>query len=283
MGMPIKKSFSFLVSLLLGFYCLGQSPWVAEKGKGYAQIGFTTIGPYDELFLSDDRTYRLAYRISDRTVQAYGEYGVGTHTSVIASVPFKFISQKERFDPFFPAQKVNSFSTIGNVQLAARHNFIDEKIVVSSQWTIELPTSGYDEIYGLRGGLKAVSIIPSISIGKGFSNFYAFASTAFAFRSNNYSNEVRVGGEAGYKIIERIYLIGVVDVVESLKDGNVFESQLQQQAGLYLNNQSYFSYGIKAIIGFTDNLGINGAIYGAGSGNLVAKSPSLNLGFYYKW
>lgn len=275
--------------LILAFVANGQSPWVAEKGKGYAQVGFTSIGPYQELFQSDGGSSRLSYAISDRTLQLYSEYGVSDHTSVIASVPFKFIKLSERVDPFsfssfgVPSQTEMTFSMLGNIQVAARHNFTDEKLLLSTQWTLELPTGGFDEFYEIRGGLNAVSLIPSVSIGKGFSNFYAFASTGFAMRTNNYSSDFRVGAEAGYKVIDRIYLIVVLDIVESLKNGSVFESTTLRSMGLYLNNQSYFAYGIKTIIGFTDKLGMNGAFYGAGSGNLVARSPSLNLGAYYKW
>ncbi|MCB0489901.1 MAG: hypothetical protein R2820_14820 [Cyclobacteriaceae bacterium] len=276
---------AFLLCILLtpSFLANGQSPWVAGKGKGYVQVGFTSIGPYQELFQSDGGSYRLSHVITDRTLQFFGEYGVADHTSILASVPFKFLTQGEGFDPFFPATRKTSFSTIGNIQIAARHNFTDEKFLLSTQWTLEIPTAGFDELNSIRGGLNAYSLIPSMSIGKGFSNFYAFASTGFAVRTNNYSSDFRVGAEAGYKVIDRIYLILVLDIVESLKNGSVFEDLTLRRIGLYLNNQSYFAYGIKTIIGFTDKLGINGAFYGARSGNLVARSPSLNLGAYYKW
>lgn len=263
-----------------------QSPWVAEKGKGYAQLGFTSIGPYKNLFISDGGSYPLSHVISDRTLQLYGEYGVGNHTSVLVSIPFKSIKQSPKFNPpspfFFPENNV-TFSTLGNIQLAARHNFTNEKIALSSQWTIELPTSGHDEVNELQAGLSAISLIPSFSIGKGFSNFYLFASTAFAMRTNNYSSDVRVGAEAGYRIERQIYIIGVLDIVESLKNGSVFEDRTKRLKGLYLNNQSFFAYGIKTIIGLNENMGLTGAYYAAGSGNLVANSPSLNFGFYYKW
>lgn len=278
----MKRAITLLL-LVFTFIAEGQSPWIAEKGKGYAQIGFTSIGRYRDLFLSDGGSYRLRREISDRTLQLYGEYGLAEHTSILASIPFKFITQFDGFDPFFPSDNNITFSTLGNIQLAARHNFINEKIVLSTQWTLELPTSKYDEPNGLRGGLNAISLIPSVSIGKGFSDFYVFASSGFAIRTNNYSSEVRVGAEAGYKVIDRVYIIGVLDIVESLKDGSVFESQLQRENGLYLNNQSFFAYGIKTIIGITEKIGVNAAFYGASSGNLVARSPSLNLGAYYKW
>lgn len=174
------------------------------------------------------------------------------------------------------------FSTIGNIQLAARHNFSSNKMVFSGQLTVELPTAGYDDATGLRGGLDALAIIPTVSIGLGRSKFYEYLSAGAAIRTNDYSSEWRLSGEFGYKVFNRSYLILVIDVVQSFENGDAVANDNQLQTGLYLNNQSYFAYGFKTIIGFTDHVGITGGVYGAGSGNFVAKSPSINAGLYFK-
>lgn len=275
-----------ILAVLCLFYfsiATAQSPWVAEKGKGYAQLGYTTIGPYSDLYLNGNDNYTLTREVTDKTIQIYGEYGLGSGTSIITAIPLKLLKTGALVNASTSPNAEGSFSTVGNIQLAARHNFINKSIVFSGQLLAELPTGGYDDATGLRGGLDAASIVPSLSLGKGFSNFYGFVSTGFAFRTNDYSNELRISAEAGYKIISRVYIIGVLDIVENLENGNATESINQLQSGLYLNNQSFFAYGIKTIIGFTDNVGVSGAFYGASSGNLVAKSPSLNLGICYKW
>lgn len=260
-----------------------QSPWVADKGKGFVQIGYTTIGPYSDLFQKNGGSYSLTRAVSDVTIQAYGEYGLGSQTSIIASLPIKSLETGEIKSTVSTPNGKGSFTTLGNAQLAVRHNFINNKIVFSGQLMAELPTAGYDEATGLRGGLDAASVIPSISIGKGLNKIYGYLSAGTAIRTNGYSSDLRISAEAGYQFINRAFIIFVLDVVENFENGNAIESLNQLQTGLYLNNQSYFAYGIKGIIGFTDNLGITGAFYGAGSGNLVAKSPSINFGFYYKW
>jgi hypothetical protein len=267
---------------------LAQSPWVAGKGHGYVQLGFTGIGPYTDLFLDDSETYTLVREVSDRTVQVYGEYGIGEKTSVLAVLPYKMLKTGDLTDD--PSANTSGgvveagrFSTLGNVQLAVRRNFVNDNIALSGQLTIELPTAGFDERTGLRGGLNAVSIVPSISIGKGLSNLYGFLSAGVAMRTNDYSSEFRLGGEIGVKVIERIYVSAVLDVVSNFENGEVKQNDKQLQTGLYLNNQGFFAYGIKALIGFNDNFGINAAYYGAASGNFVARSPSLNAGIYYKW
>ena len=269
----------FTLSCLFSF---AQSPWVAEKGKGFAQIGYTTIGPYSDLFQNDGNSYSLSREVTDQTIQVFTEYGIGNNNSLIASIPIKLLKTGQSTISN-PAINEGSFTTLGNIQLAVRHNFINKGFVLSSQLLTEIPTAGYDEGTGLRGGLDALSFIPTVSIGKGLSNLYGFLSAGVAIRSNDYSSDFRVSGEFGYKVIKRVYMIAVLDVVENFENGSALESTQQLQTGLYLNNQSSFAYGIKGLIGITEHIGASGAFYGAGSGHLVAKSPSINFGVYYKW
>ncbi|MFZ1808279.1 MAG: hypothetical protein WAU36_13700 [Cyclobacteriaceae bacterium] len=263
---------------------MAQSPWVAEKGKGYTQLGYTNIGPYKDLFLKDGSTYPLNNEITDQTIQAYGEYGIGSGTSLIATLPLKMLKSGRSLIPSTPISAgFGDITTLGNIQLAVRHNFINKIIVFSGQLLAELPTAGYDELTGLRGGLNALSIVPTLSAGFSKAKFYEYISAGAAIRSNDYSSEWRLSAEIGYQLIKRVYIIWVIDIVQNFENGNAIESNAQLGSGLYLNNQSYFAYGIKGIVGFTDSIGMSIAFYGAGSGNLVAKSPSINFGFYYKW
>lgn len=266
-----------------------QSPWVAGKNKGYAQLGFTTIGPYDQLFLKNsDNNYRLNRKVTDRTLQLYSEYGINDKLSVFAIVPVKNMQTGALVDN--PTQNAGgnaieaaSVTHLGNIQLATRKNFINKSVVLSGQLTFELPTSKLDEATGLRSGLDAFTLSPSVSIGKGTAHWYGFLYTGIGLRTNSFSHDVRMGGELGYQIIKRCYIVAVLDVVQSFENENQLTNDRQLQAGLYLNNQSYFAYAFKGIIGFTDSIGIHAAYFSAASGNVVARAPSVNVGVYYKW
>jgi len=259
-----------------------QSPWVAGKGNGYAQLGFSMIGPYDVLFAKRN-DYPLAREVADRTMQVYAEYGVAGKTSVIGILPFKFMTTGQQAPNQSPTIAEGSFSTIGNIAVAVRQNFISDKVVFSGQLSMEIPTARFDETTGLRGGLDALSVVPSVSIGRGLEKFYGFLSAGIGIRTNEYSSDFRLAGEIGYQVVKRIYIIVVLDWVESFENGEVIENPNQLQTGLYLNNQSFVAYGLKAIVGITNNVGVNAAFYGAAAGNLVAKAPSINVGVYYKW
>ena len=235
---PLSLGTESAMKILLTYFAVftysflwAQSPWVAEKGKGFAQIGYTTIGPYNDLFLKSGGSYSLTREVTDVTIQAYGEYGVGSSTSIIAAMPIKSLRTGEIKSTVSTPNGKGSFSTLGNAQLAVRHNFINNKIVFSGQLMAELPTAGYDEATGLRGGLDAASVIPSISIGKGLNKIYGYLSAGTAIRTNDYSSDLRISAEAGYQFINRAFIIFVLDIVENFENGNAIESLNQLQTG----------------------------------------------------
>lgn len=277
-----------VIAMCCSFALRAQSPWVPGEKKGYVQLGFTGIGPYSDLFLDGSDTYTLSREVSDRTLQLYGEYGIGEKSAVVAIIPYKMLktgklTQDPSADISNGVVAAGSYSALGNIQLAFRQNFLNERFTLSGQLALELPTAGFDEPTGLRGGLDAASFVPSISLGKGLSHFYGFLSAGIAIRTNQYSSEFRLGGEAGVKVLERVYVSLVLDVVSNFENGEAGQDYRQAQTGVYLNNQGFFAYGLKVIAGLTEYVGLNAAYYSAGSGNLVARSPSLNAGVYYKW
>src|SRR5690606_8826740 len=142
------------------FSLQAQSPWVAGKNKGYAQLGFTAIGPYTKLFLDGGESFILNREVSDRTIQVYGEYGIAEKTSLLALLPSKMMATgalvPDATLPPSDRSEEGNFATIGNIQLAVRQTFIHKKYVLSGQLSLELPTAGFDEATGRRGGLDAM-------------------------------------------------------------------------------------------------------------------------------
>jgi hypothetical protein len=174
-------------------------------------------------------------------------------------------------------------SALGNIDLAIKKNFINKSFLFSGQLKAELPTNSLDQSTGLRSGLDALSIIPSVTAGKGWSNTYGYLSIGSSIRSNDYSGDLRISGEFGTKPTDRLWIVLVLDVVSSFENSTPIIDPNQQQAGLYLNNQEYFAYGLKFAYEIKNGWGINLAGYGGASGNVVARAPSLNIGTYYEW
>jgi hypothetical protein len=96
-------------------------------------------------------------------------------------------------------------------------------------------------------------------------------------RSKDYSNNFKIGGELGRKILKNIWLIGFVDVVASFEDGN--RINYNPIYGLYENNQEYGAYGLKAIYQL-GNLGVTASFATAFSGNNVPIQRSFSIGIF---
>lgn len=282
------RTISILIITCLSLNVLAQSPWVPDKSSGYAQLGLTSISSYGSIYLDGNSDYRLNREVTDLTLQLYGEYGIANNLGLSISIPYKMLSTGSNLlgsptDPTLVNQE-GTHNILGNLELALIRNFINRSFLLSGQLKVELPTGSLDDATGLRSGLDALTITPTISVGKGSAKMYGYAAIGSGIRFNNYSSDIRISAELGTKEFDRLWIVVVLDVVQSFDNGSATgEKPIQMASGLYLNNQEYFAYGLKGVFEVKKNLGVNGGVYGGVSGNLVAKAPSLNLGVYYKW
>lgn len=263
-----------------------QSPWTKNKNEGYIQASFTTIGSYDKIYGNPD--YKPQREITDNTLQLYGEYGVTDKTTLFANVPLKMVKTgdfTEDMSVIFPSITIEEASEtlLGNIQLGIKHNFSNNKWLLSGQLSIEANTSTYKENSGLRSGYDAWTFTPLFLTGRGFDSWYIQAFTGFDIRTNDYSSNYKLGGEIGYKALNWLWIAGFLDGVASLKNGDVILSQENLATGLYVNNQSYAAFGLKFIGEFNKSFGVNVGFGGAFAGRNVAKAPALSFGLYHKF
>ncbi len=269
---------------LLPFILFSQSPWTQKKGEFHTQFSFSTIPSYNEIYGEPD--FEINRNITDNTFQLYGEYGVSDKTTLILNIPFKNITTSGYIEPISSdpfhvnGATINAF---GNMEAGIKHNFINNKWLVSGQLNIEFNTSSYDEISGIRTGYNAFTFTPLINFGRSFNKSYLQGFTGFNFRTNDYSTNFKIGAEGGTKIINRIWIIAFLDFVISLDNGDIELPQLNQQTALYINNQEYTAFGLKFIGEITPDLGLIAGFGGAFTGNNVAKQAAINFGIYYKF
>jgi len=270
-------------STIVSYSGYSQSPWTQKKGELYTQLGFSTIPNYTGIF--GDPDYNTERKITDNTFQIYGEYGISDKTTLLLNVPFKSISSGDLFeveetDIILTEEKnINSF---GNIEVGVKQNFYNNKWLITGQLNLELNTSSYNEVSGIRTGYDAFTFTPQINAGRGFENFYVQAFTGFSIRTNDYSSNFKIGGETGVKILNRIWIVGFLDFVLSLENGDFIAPIENILTGLYINDQEYTAYGLKAIGEITSDFGIIAGFGGAFSGNNVAKKAAINFGLYYK-
>lgn len=273
-----------LTSLLVMFFTVSifaQSPWTKKKNEGYLQLSFTAIPSYDKLFGDPERT--TDRKISDNTLQLYGEFGVSDKTTLFANIPLKMVKTGDIV--LTPTATVeDSKTSLGNIQLGVKHNFYNKNSwVLSGQLGVEANTGSFDALSGLRTGIDAWSFTPLFLAGKSFGNSYFQSFIGADVRTNGYSSNFKIGGEYGGKIFKNFWLIGFVDVVKSFENGDVVLPTTNLLTGLYINDQEYGAFGAKAIYEITQKIGVNAGFGGAFFGKNVAKAPALSIGLYHKF
>jgi len=280
----MKTSIKILV-LFISLSAFSQSPWTQEKGKFYTQLSYTTIPNYSELF--GDPDYTTLGEISDNTIQLYAEYGISDNTTLIINLPLKLITfngfQDPRIDCIGDCSQDFEETALGNVELGIKHNFYKKDWVLSGQFSIEANTSTYFEDSGIRTGYDAYTLTPLFLAGRSFDKTYIQSFIGANIRTNDYSSNFKVGGEVGRKITKHIWGIGFLDIVKTLKNGDISLPFLNRLTGLYVNDQDYGAYGIKGIGEITDKFGVTASFGGAFFGNNVAKQAALNFGIYHKF
>ena len=278
------KNLTKLIILLFSISTFSQSPWTQKKGKAYTQLSFTSIANYNTLF--GDPDYNTEREITDRTLQFFGEYGLTDKTSLLVNIPFKMIETGDLTSPSITAVPLTSSATentLGNIEIGLKHNFYNKKWVLSGQFSIEANTSSYDDSSGIRTGYDAWSFSPLFLAGRGFGKTYIQGFVGANIRTNDYSSNFRIGGEVGRKLGKRIWLIGFVDVSKSLENGNILLPAENRLTGLYVNDQEFGAFGLKAIGEFSNNFGLTAGYGGAFFGNNVAKQAALTFGLYHKF
>jgi hypothetical protein len=278
------KHLTKLLFLFISIAAFSQSPWTQKDGKFFTQLSFTTISNYNTLF--GDPEYATERQITDNTIQLYSEYGLSDKTTFIVNLPLKLIKTGDLSNPNslgLPTTSEGNSTTIGNIELGLKHNFSNKNWLLSGQFSIEANTGNYDNTTGIRTGYDAWTITPLFLAGKSFGKTYLQTFIGANIRTNDYSSNFKVGGELGYKITKNIWLVGFLDIVKSLENGDVILPNNNLATGLYVNNQEYGAFGLKGITEFSNNYGVTASFGGAFFGNNVAKKAALNFGVYRKF
>ena len=280
-----KTIFMKNLSLLLLFVsslAFSQSPWTQKKGKFYTQFSFSTISDYDTLFGDPEKTTER--KITDNTAQFYVEYGITDNLTLIVNVPYKMIKTGELVTANNnPVTKEASKNVLGNASIGIKRVFYKRKWIISGQLTAQKSVTEFDNASGIRGGYESYIFTPLFIFGKGSEKTYMQFFTGADFFVNNYSSRFKVGGEAGFKLLKRLWVAGFIDVAMSLKNGKYLVPPSNVLTGLYVDNQEYGAFGGKIIGEFSKNFGVTAAFGGAFFGNNVAKKAALSAGVFAKF
>lgn len=282
----MKYLLSILV-LFVSFLTDAQSPWVKDKFEGYAQVGYSGISNYRSIYdkSSSGGSRSLERTISDRTIQAYVEYGVHEKWTLLANVPLKLVSSGGLVQQTpTPVTSSGSLTALGNIDFGTRYQLYNGVVTAAAQVKVSARSASYQSSTGLSTGLASWAVEPMLSVGKGGNHFYVYGYGGVGFRTDDYSHYGRFGIEGGVDINKRVWIGAFIDAVVSFRNGNVTERTGNLQTGLYLNNQEFIGYGPKLIVeAVKDRFGINLSAGGGSNANNVAQQLSFSFGLYYKW
>jgi hypothetical protein len=272
----------FVIIGLWTISSVSQSAWTQKKGEAYLQVSYSTIGDYSGIYGNPD--YASERKISDNTLQFYGEYGVSAMTTVVLGMPFKLLKAGSLVTPSAnPLTTRGSKNALGNVVVGLKHRFPIKDWVVSGQMTLEAQTGTFDAGSGLRTGYDTWMITPTLNIGKSFKGVYVQGYTGFDLRFRGYSSNFKLGAELGVRPMRPLLLIAYINSSQSFKNGDIQLPQSNLLTALYVNDQEYVAYGLKAIGEITPNFGLLFGYAGALSGNNVPKREVLSFGIYQKF
>lgn len=292
----MTRSFTLIMMLIVVFQTTANAggPWPRKKKSGYAQLGFTYLG-YNSFYNHEGKVVAMRRNVTDFTSQLYLDYGITDKLTLTANLPFKYVSTSEAissadttyFQDTVPNGNLFGMST---VLLGLKYNIIDKKVLFSVGFNAEANVAKYDSISTLRTGPSAWVFHPYLSVGGAFldGKLFTFLDAGYRARLNDYSDEADFNFELGYSWNYKTYFIASVSGRFSIQEGS-FDNTVTPlnpngrdlHTSLYPNNQQYVGYGLK-FIQKIKKVHLNAAVY-LGTGQMVAATPSYNLGIAYEW
>jgi hypothetical protein len=231
---------------LLNYSLQAQQAWTKDKGKFYTQIG-GTLHFYDSKVNLDNSVSAIDRKVNNNTLQAYFEYGITNKLTITTTLPFVLTNSKntETIPPIGVSN--GKLNALGNVDLGLTYNICKKNsYVVAVKLNTNLPTASFQTASGLRTGVNALAVGPSILWGYGSSKFFTSAEFGFKYRTNKYSSQTIGGFQIGKNFGAKQNLIGIfhTDISSSNYDGT-YDDKNSFYTVSYLNNQTYFAHGFK--------------------------------------
>ncbi len=273
----MKKIISIIAFLIVfSQLATAQCPWTREKGKSYAQLGFT--GLFYNQVQQNGKKVALPNDVSDITIQAYAEYGITSKLEAQLIVPFKTVGFKSK-----TSLASESLSGLGNVSVGLKYKFLDKKWKFSSGLIYTANSITKDNKIGLTTGFNAATFLPYVSAGSSAGKWYYYANIGYGYMDNNYSDFFKASFEVGYEVIKSGHLMFILDTRNIVSKESAFDND-QNQWSSYRDRQTYNAIGIKANYEFKkEKFGANFAAIGATGIDNAPLAPTLNFGLYSKF
>ncbi len=281
---------AFVVTLPL--FTQAGGGWPKKKGTGYYKLS--------EWWIVADQHYTSTGLIDPNVTSAifntslYAEYGFTDRLTSILYFPF--FSRALQNDVVSGTTGAvttegEAINTVGDTNLGFKYGLSGSgsKYSVAATLTFGLPLG--ENAGGSNGALQTgdgefnqliqLDVSRSFSIGK--LPIYGNVYTGFNNRTEKFSDEFRLGAELGLSLAQtKLWLIGRLDVVESLKNGLTAAEGVAIN-GVFSNNTEFAAVTMEAAYYLTEKFGFSAAVGGAFRGEIILARPSYSVGLFLDW
>lgn len=283
------KKFLILFILSLPICAIAGGGWTKKKGTGYYKLS--------EWWIISDQHFTNGGKIDPHVTTGifntsiYAEYGVSDRLTGILYLPF--FSRTYRNAVISGTNgNVNSageaVNSIGDANLGIKYALSKpgSKFAFAGSLILGLPlgndSGGSDG--SLQTGDGEFNQMIQFDLSKSFSigslPMYANVYAGFNNRTNDFSDEFRIGGEAGVSFFnDKLWAIGRLDILESLQNG-LTSAEGGEGASVFANNTEYAAFTLEGAYYFSEKFGVSAAYGGAFSGSLIFANPSYSVGVF---
>lgn len=286
----MRNIFSTLLFLfIIQFTAQAGGGWPQPKGSGYFKLSQWWIiadQHYTDQGLIDPNETGGIFNTS-----FYGEYGFTDRLTGIVYAPLfsrAFFNNSISGTTGETIRRGEAINGVGDADVSIKYGLVTKgPVAVSATLTFGLPlgnaSGGTDG--NLQTGDGEFNQMLQIDVGKGFAigetNAYANAYAGFNNRTNGFSDEWRLGIEAGVSLFdEKLWLIGRFFTVQSLMNGS--SSDDANTTSIFANNSEHVSISPEIAYQFNEKWGVSAGMAYAVSGRIIYAAPSYNFGVFMK-
>lgn len=272
----MKRFFLLLaISAFISTNALAGGGWTKAKGTGYYKVSHWWVNAAKQYTFDGNTAASVKEGIFNTSI--FAEYGITDRFTGIVNLPYSK-----------SANATESISGIGDTDVAFKYriNKSGSKYVLAGTLLLGLPLG--EEAGGSDGSLQTgdgefnqmLRLDLSRSFQLGSVNAYANVYSAYNNRTDNFSDEFRLGLEVGGGFLDnKIWAIARIDMVESLENG-AESTALSDGATVFANNTEYFAYSYEIAGYITDKIGISASTASVFSASNIFAAPSYSLGVF---
>ncbi|MEP1035195.1 hypothetical protein [Ekhidna sp.] len=256
-------------------YALAGGGWTKQKGTGYYKVSHWWVSAAKYYTFDGNTAASVKEGIFNTSI--FAEYGVTDRFTAIVNLPYSK-----------SANANESVTGIGDTDVAFKYRLTkpSSKFVLAGTLLLGLPLG--EEAGGSDGSLQTgdgefnqmMRLDLSRSFQIGSVNAYANVYTAYNNRTENFSDEMRIGAEVGGGFLNnKIWAILRLDVVESFGNGTE-STALSDGATIFANNTEYAAYTTEIAGYITEKIGVSASTASVFSASNIFAAPSYSLGVF---